>query len=256
MSGVHLFIFCANRYKDTFLDACVLSIDRYINDKILSYNIVTDKKFTYEGFNVIEDNDIWNVIDPQFKYKPLYDNNWIKQQIIKLSLDKICKNNILVVDADLFFLKPVTFVENNKHNFYMADEYVTLYFQTADYLCDVKKQTEKSFISDFIIFDESVLGEIKTSIEKNHDEYWVKVINDYIKIVLKDEQCLKKGLSEYELYGNYLIQNNPEKVNNLVYPIDYQMWVHTFPDDFNCSPEKFLENISLRSNNYYQSVWL
>ena len=257
MNDLHLFVFCASKYKDIFLKPCLLSLERNLKDKVASYNIVTDKKFQLDGFNVIQDEEIWEIIDPKFKNSNLYKNFWLKQQILKLSCDTIKDGNLLIVDVDLFFLKPVKFIENNKFNFYMAHEYFRPYFTTNYYLLDIKKYTRSSFVSDFIIFNADVLKEIKEYVENKFNNNWINVVQK------RTNQVNPNGFSEYELYGNYLLKHHPELVNDLIEPIDYKMWLFLYAKDrpenleeVKTDPEKFLEYVHSRSENYYQSVSL
>lgn len=254
---IHLFIFCARKYKKIFLEPCILSIERNIKDKIVSRNIVSDDKFERKGFNVIHDDEIWQAIDPKYSRRTLYENFWLKQQILKLSCDTIQSGNILIVDADLFFLKPMKLIENNKFNFYMAKEFYKNYFYTNKFLLDLDKYARDSFISDFILFNTDVLKEMKSYIEKKFDDNWINVVNK--RMIRKD----RTGLSEYEMYGNFLLKHHRKLVNKLIEPIDYKLWLRLYGEDMpenlaevETNPEKFLEYVHSKSNNYYQSVSL
>lgn len=255
---VHLFIFCSNAYKGVALDSCIKSIEINVKTPIKSYNIVTKKKFSYKNYNVIEDREIWDLIDRELKFKSLYEYNWIKQQILKLSCDNIQKGNLLIVDADVFFLKPINFIENNKFNFYMALEYNPAYFYTNVYLSGIDKNVKESFISDFMIFNSHILRDIKSHIENYLNISWLDAITSRPNITNTNF-----NFSEYELYGNYMVKKYYHLINNLINPIDYKMWLNLYGEDMpenlsevETDPEKFLEYVHSRSNNYYQSVWL
>jgi hypothetical protein len=235
----------------------VLSIETNIKDKIASYNIVTNCKFEYKGYNVIQDEELWDLIDPKFEYQFLYKKSWLKQQILKLSCDKIKSNNILIVDCDVFFMKPIKLIHKNKFNFYMANEYHKSYFNTNKYILNLDKQTEKSFISDFIVFNSSILKNLKQDIEKQNNDYWVSTLENYLgndsnfKTLTKMEFPL---FSEYELYGSYVYKNYKSSINSLINPIDYKMWLHLDLDKIPKEPKNFLSFIKSKSKNYYQSV--
>jgi hypothetical protein len=254
MNELNLVIFCKSRYKN-FLPYCIYSAETFLQDKIISRTIITEKYFEYKNFNIIEDEYLWSFFDSDFKYKKLYDldifsRGWTKQQILKLSLDKIFSGNILVLDADLLFLSPVKFLENGKYNFYLAHEYDERYFLTNDYLLKLQKQTKKyeSFITDFGIFNSDILKEIKIDIENMHKKCWMSVLDNYINV--SKELPL---LSEYELYGNYVLMNKKEKVNKIIKPIDYKMRIN-FNNYKNYSPEKLLQKIIDNNSNYYQCI--
>lgn len=258
---IHLIIFCEAKYRRFFLDSCVLSIKNNIKDKIVSKTIISNEIFEYPEFDVIHDDEIWKIIDPESKFKEsvIYTENWLKQQIIKLFCDKIKSGNILVVDVDLFFIKPITLIENNKYNFFMALEHCEKFFETSKFLIDVDKIAEKSFISDFLLFNDKVLQEIRTKIHNKFNRNIIEVLDDYTK----NFNFYKNILSEYELYGNYLLKHHPYLINKMIDPVDYKMWIFlgayfnpkNIKDLIN-NPENFLEFVKSKSNNYYQSIFL
>jgi hypothetical protein len=255
--GLHLIIICKNNYKNIFLNHCVFSIHKNVQDKIISQTIVTDKKFNYPNFDVIDDLEFWNLFDPKLQSKNLLKDTWIRQQVLKLYSDKIKKGNILIVDADLFFLKPVQFVEQNKYNFYMAKEYEYRYFETINCLLKIKKQTQESFVSDFSIFNSDILNLMKSEIETIHNKSFLEVLTN----ILPDSRirgCRLPGylLSEYELYGTYFLHKQKEKLNKLIQPMDYKAWVYFNRSDLLIKEEKLLLKLKKLSNNYYQSIRL
>jgi hypothetical protein len=254
MDEINLVIFCKKSYR-SFLPHCIFSIDKFVKDKIISKTIISDEYFKIEGFDVLTDIELWNKIDSDLEYKNLYNSDiskpgWTKQQIIKLSLDKLINGNILVVDADLLFLNPVKFVEKGKYNLYLSHEYDENYFIMIEFLLGVKKQTKKyqSFISDFSIFNSKILTNIKNDIEKKHKKFWIDVISHYI-----ESSDVPPWLSEYELYGNYLLKNEKSKVNSLIEPIGYKMLIN-FDNYEMYSPEELISKIKTTCKNYYQCV--
>ena len=253
--GVHLIILCKKDYQDIFLNYCIFSINENVQDKILSRTIITNKKFNFPNFDVIDDLEFWNLFDPKLQSKKILKDTWIKQQVLKLHSDKIKKGNILIVDADLFFLKPVQFIEQNKYNFYMANEYEYRYFETINCLLEIKKQTQWSFVSDFSIFNSDILNSMRSEIETIHNKSFLEVLTN----ILPDSKIRGYNLSgyllsEYELYGTYFLHKQKEKLNKLIQPIDYKAWVDFKRSDLLVKEEILISKLKKLSNNYYQSI--
>jgi len=258
LQGLHLIIFCKNNYKNLFLNHCVFSIHKNVQDKIISQTIVTNEKFNYSNFDVINDLEFWNLFDPNLQFKNLLKDTWIRQQLLKLYSDKIKKGNILIVDADLIFLKPVQFIEQNKYNFYMAKEYEYRYFETINSLLKLKKQTKESFVSDFSIFNSDILNLMKSEIEIIHNKSFLEILTNILSDSRIRQYQFKSGylLSEYELYGTYFLHKQKEKLNKLIQPIDYKAWVDFKRPDLLIKNEEFFSKLKKLSNNYYQSIRL
>jgi Family of unknown function (DUF6492) len=246
MSGVHLVIFCAGSYQKYFLDHCIYCVEQNVRDKILSRTIVTNVPCKRPNFDTVIDSEIWKMIDPEFKHKKLLYNRWWRQQILKFSIGKIKSGDVLVVDADLFFLQPVTLVQDQKYNIYTALEHDPVYFRTLNYLLGINKQITQSFISDFSVFNTDLLELLKQDIENRHNLNWIEVL----------ENCLAKSrvFSEFETYGNYMVAKYPEKINQIISPLQYQMYLGVDADGLLVSNEDFLQTLRSQTNNYYQCV--
>jgi hypothetical protein len=253
-----LFIFSKRFYNDTLLQHCINSIDQFVQDKINSYTIISNEPVDCDQrFTVVHDRELWELIDPQFKYQALYEEKWFMQQIMKLSISKLSKNNALIVDADLLFLQPIRFVEDDKFNFYMAKEYDQRYFDALQHLVGITKQTtlrKQSFISDFAVFNPNILESLQQSIETNHNQHWIDAIQNYVTI---PNDLAGATISEYELYGNYLLSLKQDNYN-LIDPIEYAMWHFYKLSDFKQiqSTDKLLDQLKNSTNNYYQCVML
>jgi len=256
MTDLHLVIFCGPNYKDYLLDHCVYSISQNVQDNIVSRTIVSNLEFEYPGFDVVSDQTLWHCIDPDFKYKKLFQTNWARQQILKLSIDKIKTGKILVVDADLFFLKPVKFINHGKYNIYTSSDsdYYQPYFDTIKQLLNLNKTLSHSFITDFAVFDTDILAYLKSAIERHTHKNWINAVYDVMLDQEKDSEQFGHGLSEFELYGTYLYNNHYETINSVIYPVDYQTWVE-LPIKLPAEPVEFLEHLRSKSKNYFQSVW-
>jgi hypothetical protein len=253
---IHLVIFCKKKYLK-FLPYCVHSINQFVEDEIVSKTIISENLIEFKDFKSIDDYSFWKIFDKQFDYEKLYDfdifrKGWTKQQILKLNLDKIMDGDILVVDCDLLFLKPIKFIENKKYNFYFSSEYEKNIFLMTNHLLNLNKQTEKyeSFITDFSIFNSCILKDIKSKIEEKHNKNWLLVVLEYVN---NNENTAI--LSEYELYGNFMLKYHRDKVNCINHPIDYKMRV-LHPNWNKLSPEDLLDVFQKKYKNYYQCIEL
>ena len=95
---------------------------KYTKKNIIGYRniylICYDPSITIDGCITINENIFPFNIETVAKYHgKLERNGWYLQQLLKLYAGKIIPNILdkyLVIDSDTFFLKPTTFVENNK----------------------------------------------------------------------------------------------------------------------------------------------
>ena len=129
---------------------------------------------------------------------------------MKLYAGKVIPNILeryLVIDSDTFFLKPITFVENNKCLYNFGTEYHKAYFKHMMELDKklIKVDMNKSGICHHMIFETKYIDEIITKIENNHND---KFFNVFLKLVTEKKGS---GASEYEIYFNYMLKNYSDK---------------------------------------------
>lgn len=257
---INLVIFTNRFYQDTLLPHCIHSIDRFVQDEIGSYTIISEEPYSADSrFTVIRDYEFWDLIDPNFKYPMIFEDKWFMQQVMKLSVNKISTDNVLIVDADLLFLKPVEFVQDNIFNFYLAREYDQRFFDANQYLLGIEKQTlrKQSFISDFSIFNTNVLVSMQQHMEQKHGSNWIETIYNYVEF---PAGLTGTTISEYEMYGNYFLSLPQSAYTyNLIDPIDYAMWYNFLISEFtnaNWQTDNLIDEIKIKTNNYYQCIKL
>lgn len=128
-------------------------------------------------------------------------SNWLYQQLLKLSWDKVSKNDYcLIFDADTVLLKNHSFVSDGKISFNISDEYHNPYFITYNKLLNIQPKLPISFIGHYMVFERETTNALKKIIEKTSDLSWIKAI---IKHTDFNEPS---GFSEYETYGHYMNQ--------------------------------------------------
>lgn len=141
----------------------------------------------------------------------LQRNGWYLQQLLKLYAGKIIPDILdryLVIDSDTFFLKPTTFIHDNKCLYNYGTEYHKPYFEHMKKLDNdlTKMDKNKSGICHHMIFEKKYINELMTRIEKNHNEIFYEV---FLKNVTDKKGS---GTSEYEIYFNYMLKYNPDKI--------------------------------------------
>lgn len=257
MHGVHLVIFCAERYRDVFLKHCVYCVDRHVQDPILSRTIVSPDVFTYPDFSVIPDEALWPDIGCDKIQDFFWRNQWLRQQILKLSVDQILTGDILIVDADLFFLQPLTLVQDHKYNIYHGViEHNKPFSKIIELVLGESKDTEHSFISDFMIFNSDILSEMKYNIEIKNQKPWIESLYWAMldpNLDVPSEHVLQ-SLSEFELYGTYLMSRHRDRINlTFTPPPNFHTQIPLSFDPYDREPN-FLQELHRRSKNRFQCV--
>jgi hypothetical protein len=135
---------------------------------------------------------------------------WYLQQLIKLYAGKVIPNimnRYLVIDADTYFFKPTSFVEDNKCLYNFGTEYNRPYFEHMKRLDKdlIKFYKRKSGICHHMIFETKYIDKLFSKIEKNHNEL-------FYNIFLKSITNKRRGASEYEIYFNYMLINHFDKI--------------------------------------------
>jgi len=140
-------------------------------------------------------------------------NGWYLQQLIKLYAGIIIPNiedKYLVIDSDTFFLKPTTFITDNKCLYNYGSEYHKPYFNHMYKLdTSLKRQIEdKSGICHHMIFETKYVNELINRIETAHNDIFYNI---FLKNV-EPQHILGSGASEYEIYFNYMILNHSSEI--------------------------------------------
>jgi hypothetical protein len=197
----------------------------YTKKNVLGYRniyIVTcDPNFVCDGCIIIDEN-IFPFKEFIVSYFAEHNgksnrNGWYFQQLIKLCAGTIIDGileNYLVIDADVFFLKPIEFLRDDKFILSTGNEYHIPYFvhmkklhETFDKVCD------KSGICHHMFFNVTYLNEIFKLVEDAHRmPFWKTFILSVTEHKNHNICNEESGASEYELYFNYMIKNHPDKV--------------------------------------------
>lgn len=191
---------------------------KYTKNNVIGYRniylICYDPSINIDGCITVNETIFPFNMETVAKYHgKLKRNGWYLQQLLKLYAGKVIPgilDKYLVIDSDTFFLKPTTFVETNKCLYNYGTEYHIPYFHHMKKLDKdlIKVDGNKSGICHHMIFETKYIDDIISKIEKNHNDLFYNV---FLKTVTESIRT-HSGASEYELYFNYMLKYNPDKI--------------------------------------------
>lgn len=142
----------------------------------------------------------------QYKEEPHSRLGWYYQQLLKLYAPFIIpgiSSNVLILDADTIFLRPVQFIGENGGGLYNpGTEYFEFYFEHLDRLLPGYKKlySHYSGISHHMLFQRPVLKDLFSQVENQHRvEFWKAFCN-----CVEAKYIRAAGASEYEIYFNFV----------------------------------------------------
>jgi len=123
------------------------------------------------------------------------------QQLLKLGFDKICEQeHYIVVDTDTVFLKPRLYKFNEITIFEYTDERHIPIQNAYKKLMGVPFSFKKSFVAHTMLFEKSMLSEMKSFIEDKHKISWDDAI------IFTGDYSSGSPFSEFEIYGNFFMR--------------------------------------------------
>jgi FkbM family methyltransferase len=182
----------------------------YRNIYLISY----DSTINIEGCYTINENIFPFTIETVSQiHGKMERNGWYLQQLLKLYAGIVIPDILdkyLVIDADTFFLKPTTFIENNKCLYNYSKEYHIPYFEHMKRLNKnlIKVDKNKSGICHHMIFETKYIKELFKIIENEYNDTFYNV---FLKLV-DDKDKEKSGASEYEIYFNFMLNNYNDNI--------------------------------------------
>lgn len=136
---------------------------------------------------------------------------WYFQQFCKMAACYIpdISSHYLVWDADTVLLKPISFFSDDaKVLVNPGIEHYQPYFDTIDTILGIRNFAGYSFICEHLMFCAAYMRELIDAINAHvrSDRHWVWKIMDSIK----PDDLGNKGFSEFETYGNFILNNYPD----------------------------------------------
>jgi len=162
-----------------------------------------------EGIKYYQDDE---VLGERFNFNKFKGNvkkrkNWYTQQYIKL-LQTITSDDYLVVDSDVFFNRKIEIIQNDKPTFLFGrNQHHTPYFEFNNKLLGFGRLYDYSFISEIMYFKRDIINDMLKRLNVDDVGFFdksVEIINTLNEV---------SGMSEYELYGNYVYKYFREEYN-------------------------------------------
>lgn len=145
---------------------------------------------------------------------------WILQQFIKLFaayyIDHV-SSNVLVIDSDVIFLKPISFMQENGAGLYATGtENHPPYFDHMKHVLPAlhKVYSHMSGVVHHMLFQKPVLDDLYALIEQYHNAEPWRVIARTIPV--HNNEIHSSAMSEYEIYFNFVFaRTNQVKIRPL-----------------------------------------
>lgn len=247
---LHVFIFASENYH-SLLPYCAKSVTEFLDHEILTKNIVSNKKISLEGWQCILDHDFWHKIDTTGAYRNIYQISHVRQQIFKMSLDTYVQGMVLIIDAEVLFLRKTMFSTLcGKHKLYATPIAPTEpHYAFTERLCKIGPQTDLGFITDVMMCSTDTLVEIKTEIEKIHGVPWIHACQ---MLIDQNTNTLDNSyaFSEFELIANFLLRYHGDDID--IQP--HQHYVIKMMDRQNLDFEELIKMLSSQYPQDYISV--
>jgi len=167
---------------------------------------------------------------------------WIFQQFLKLYAPFVIPDispNVLVVDADLIFINPTSFMNEKGEPFFnVGDEYHRPYFEHMKRVLPdlVKVHEQYSGVTHHMLFQKPILEDLFSLISQQHKKTAWKAL---CRAINKND-VHQSSLSEYEIYFNFaLLRSDQAKIR----PLPFK----------NVSPLKNIEKYKKLQYNYVTS---
>jgi hypothetical protein len=214
------------------LDRLITSIKQYVDD-VNRIMVISSKRFTENAEWIDEKIFPFNKASialeifksPQVASyqltRPKSRMGWIYQQFLKLFAPIYVPNissNVLIVDADLIFLKPVRFLQENGAGLYAVDRspiHRPYFIHAARLLTGLQRlYPDCSGITNHMLFQKPVLVDLFDLISKQHKtEAWKALAR---AIPVNNNTIEESALSEYEIYFNFVFaRTNQVKIRHL-----------------------------------------
>lgn len=155
--------------------------------------------------------------------------SWVYQQLLKMYAVNVlpdCSENILILDSDVFLIKPLNFMDDDKPIFTMGYERTMQYHLHSQRLHPslVRFYDQYSGISHHMLFNRIYMNQLFDLIEMYHNDSFFNV---FLKSI-DNSNILDLKCSEYEIYFSFMCVYHPNsyiirelKWDNVHYINDY-----------------------------------
>lgn len=235
---------CCRNDLDT-LDLCIAGIRKNCS-QIRRVIVVSSEPFTDEAEWFDEKNYPFNKesialyllsqdtqLANQYLSKPNSRVGWYYQQLLKLYASFVIPHlspNLLIVDADAIFLRPVVFLDEFNCGLYTAGggglcgiQYHRPYFDHAEKLIPGLEKVFPNYsgIAHHMLFQKPVLDDLFNEVKTTHGTELWKAFCQCVEI----KEIHGSGASEYEIYFNFVFgRTNQVSIRHLEWaeiPLNY-----------------------------------
>ncbi|MEM1344430.1 MAG: DUF6492 family protein [Pseudomonadota bacterium] len=152
-------------------------------------------------------------------------DGWARQQFLKLLAPEIAAEDtaedVLVIDADTYPLRPTRFLdESGRLILYRGDRTAIPYTATTQALIGPAPGRHLSFIAHTALMRAHHLKRLRQCIEARHAKPWTQAVLDV-------HAHHGVALSEFDLYGHFLLREAPEAIR-----LRYYANIKAPPDEF------------------------
>ena len=195
--------------KDLYrAEISLASIRRHVRHPIDNIVVVGQDKAEIRAFcsehsmTYINENDVLPLAMIDYNYRTYGQSKpttFVLQQLIKLSaFDFMDADNVLVHDADTYFMRDVAFFVGDRQILFVSDEYTKSYERLLLEFIGPIKRYHRSFVAHSMIFQRRLVERLNHKVRNIRGRNVIDAILENIEIADRG------GLSEYELYGNFL----------------------------------------------------
>ena len=189
----------------------ISSTIRYTQANVLDYRhiyLVSKNEIKLNGCIYVSEDQFPIQIETVKKMADFRNRaGWYYQQIIKLYAGRCIPDileNYVVIDSDVYFLKPTTFMKYGAPLFATGTEYHPPYFEHMTRLHpQLKRMMNVSGICHHMVFTKTYLEELFQLVEDQSS-----TSRPFWKIFLEElsRPIPESGASEYEIYFNFMLQ--------------------------------------------------
>lgn len=215
-------VICCHEKDKKVLLLCIKGVKDFV-ENVRRIIVISEKPFTNEAewfdeslfpFSKKSIGKEFSLIDPSFSThtKKVNRCGWYFKQLMNFYSAFIVPNistNILILDADTIFLKPVAFVDDKERMLHApGTENYSAYFEHMNKLLPGLKRVVPKYsgISHHMLFQVPILKDLFKLVENHHKtEFW----KAYCKCVDPKEIALS-GSADYEIYFNFVLMRTKQ----------------------------------------------
>jgi hypothetical protein len=194
-----------NKIKYVY-ESIVKFIGGYNNICVIS-DVEMKDEFKIEGIKYYTDNEVINFDFSKFKGNVLKRKGWYVQQYIKL-FQQVTSDDYLVVDSDIIFNKKIEIIKEGKPSFFFGrNQLHKPYFHFMKKLLNLERVYDYSFINEIMYIKRDYINEILAQLKVDNAGFFD------LSVEILNEINHDAGMSEYEIYGNFVTKYFPDAYN-------------------------------------------